>query len=76
MFADKGPLFIYVGLPLKKQPFPATISIYYISSVYTVFLIKKMTSFILKATHFSKQIASALFYWYQTDILHRSTQAI
>lgn len=37
MFADEGPLYIYVGLPFKKQLFPGTVVIYNIANVYIVF---------------------------------------
>ena len=42
MVADIGPLYAYVDIPLKNQPFPATIVIYNINNVYIVFLINLM----------------------------------
>ena len=42
MVADNGPLYAYVDIPLKNQPFPAITVIYNISNVYTVFLINLM----------------------------------
>ena len=42
MVADNGPLYSYVDIPLKNLPFPATIVIYNIKNVYTVFLINLM----------------------------------
>ena len=42
MVADNGPLYAYVDISLKNLPFPATIVIYNINNVYTVFLINFM----------------------------------
>jgi hypothetical protein len=39
MVSDNGPVYACVDVPLKRQPFPATIVIYI---VYTVFLINLM----------------------------------
>jgi hypothetical protein len=41
MVADNGPLYADVDIPLKKinHPYPATIVIYNINNVYTVFLL-------------------------------------
>ena len=36
MVADNGPLYAYVDIPLKLFP-PATIVIYNINNVYTIF---------------------------------------
>lgn len=42
MFADDGPLNVYVDISLIKQLFTAMIVIYSINSVYTVFRISFM----------------------------------
>ena len=42
MVADNGPLYAYVDIPLKKQLIQATVVIYNINNVYTVFLINLM----------------------------------
>ena len=42
MVADNVPLYAYVDIPQKNLPFPATIIIYNINNVYTVFLINLM----------------------------------
>ena len=56
MVADNGPLYAYVDIPLKNQPFPATIVIYNINNVYTIdqfdILFYKKNVFLSKRGHF------------------------
>ena len=59
MVADNGPLYAYVDIKIKNQPFPATIVIYNINNVYTVFLnnlmvfnVQKNELFFKKQGHF------------------------